>query len=204
MNYFLPFIIGFFAAFFGLMAPSMLNMTAARFSIDNGKKAGIEFSAGVVSVIFIQGLIAVNFARYLVANPDIIINLKTLAIFVLLALSIFFFIQARKKFKVSKKKKKGSRFFIGIGISSLNMLAIPFFLTIATIAENKGLMAIKQPFSSIYVVGVVIGAFLLFSLYSIFAEIIAKKAQFISQNMNYILSGLFLIFSIIAAIQVLK
>lgn len=202
MNFILPFIIGFLAAFIGLLAPSMLNMTAARTSIEKGKKAGIQFAAGAASVVFIQGFIAVTFAKYLVAHPEVITNLKTAAIFVLVALSIFFFIQARKKFKAEGKDKKGSNYIIGLGMSSLNMLAIPFYLAMATLAESKGWMTIEQPFATIYVLGAVLGAFSLFVMYASFAEVIARKAQFIAKNINYILSLLFIVLAISTAVQV--
>ncbi len=202
MDNILPLIIGFLAAFIGLLAPSMLNMTAARTSIEKGKNAGIQFAAGAASVVFIQAFIAVYFAKYLVAHPEVITKLKTAAIFVLLALSVFFFMQARKKFKAEGKQKKGSSFITGIGMSSLNMLAVPFYLAMATLAESKGWMSIEQPYSIIYVVGAVLGAFSLFATYATFAEIIAKKAQFIAKNINYILSVLFVVLAISTAIQV--
>ena len=202
MDYILPLIVGFLAAFIGLLAPSMLNMTAARTSIEKGKKAGIQFAAGAASVVFVQAFIAVTFAKYLVAHPEVITKLKTAAIFVLLALSVFFFMQARKKFKAEGKDKKGSSFIVGLGMSSLNMLAIPFYLAMATLAESKGWMQIVQPYSTIYVVGAVLGAFSLFATYASFAEIIAKKAQFIAKNINYILSVLFIVLAISTAIQV--
>jgi len=202
MNYLPPLIVGFLAAFIGLLAPSMLNMTAARTSIEKGRKAGIQFAAGAASVVFIQGFIAVTFAKYLVANPEVITKLKTAAIFVLLALSVFFFTQARKKFKAEGKDKKGNSYIIGLGMSSLNMLAIPFYLAMATLAESKGWMTIKQPYSTIFVIGAVFGAFSLFVLYASFAEIIAKKAQFIAKNISYILSALFILLAVVTAIQV--
>ena len=202
MNYLFPFIIGFLVAFIGLLAPAMLNMTAARISIEKGKKSAIQFSAGASTVVFIQGYIAVTFAKYLVANPEVITKLKTAAIFVLIVLSIFFFYQAKKKFKVRGKDKKGSSYFIGLGMSSLNMLAIPFYLAMATLAENKGWMTIEQPFSTIYVVGAVLGVFSLLVTYASFSVIIARKAEFIAKNINYILSVLFLVLAITTAIQV--
>lgn len=202
MDYILPLIIGFLAAFVGLLAPSMLNMTAARTSIEKGKKAGIQFAAGAASIVFIQGFIAVTFAKYLVANPDVITKLKTAAIFVLFGLSIFFFMQARKKFKAEGKDKKGSSYITGLGMSSLNMLAIPFYLTAVTYAESKDWMEIVQPYATIYVVGAVLGAFSLFATYATFAEKIAEKAAFIAKNINYILSGLFIVLAISTAIQV--
>ncbi|HIP48744.1 MAG TPA: hypothetical protein EYG92_07250 [Lutibacter sp.] len=202
MNYLLPLFIGYVAAFVGLLAPSMLNMTAARTSIEKGRKCGILFAAGAASVVFIQGFIAVTFAKYLVANPDVITQLKTAAIFVLLVLSVFFFIQARKTFNAAGRKKDGKSFSIGFGLSSLNMLAIPFYLAMATLAESKGWMSIEKPVSLIFVLGAVLGAFSIFSVYAIFAEIIAKKAAFIAKNINYILSGLFIVLAVITTFQV--
>lgn len=202
MEYILPLIIGFLAAFLGLLAPSMLNMTAARISIEKGKAAGIQFSAGAVSIVFIQGSISVIFTKYLVQNPDVILNLKRVAIFVLLGLSFYFFKQAKKKINIKGGQKKGNNFVVGLGMSSLNFLAIPFYLAIATLAETKGWMEIKQPYSIIYVIGAVLGSFTIFSIYAIFAKIISKKIKFIAQNINYILSALFIILSIITAFQV--
>jgi threonine/homoserine/homoserine lactone efflux protein len=202
MNYILPFIVRYLAAFIGLLAPSMLNMTSARTAIEKGRNAGIKFAAGAASVVFIQAFIAVYFAKYLVAHPEIITKLKTAAIFVLVALSVFFYTQARKQFKAEGKQKKGNDFIIGLGMSSLNMLAVPFYLAMATLAESKGWMKIEQPFSVIYVVGAVLGAFSLFALYATFADIIAKRAQFIAKNINYILSALFIILALATAYQV--
>jgi len=202
MDYVIPLIVGFLAAFIGLIAPSMLNMTAARTSIERGRAAGIQFAAGAASVVFVQAFIAVYFAKYLVAHPEVITQLKTAAIFVLLGLAIFFFMQARKKFKAEGKQQKGSSYVTGLGMSSLNMLAIPFYLTMATLAESKGWMDIVPPYSVIYVVGAVLGAFSLFATYAVFAEIIAERAAFIAKNINYILSGLFVILALATAIQV--
>ena len=202
MDYIIAFLVGFLAAFIGLLAPSMLNMTAARTSIEKGQKAGVQLAAGAASVVFIQGFIAVTFATYLVAHPKVITQLKTAAIFVLTGLSVLFFMQARKKFKAEGKQKKGHNFLTGFGMSSLNMLAIPFYFAMATLAESKGWMQIEQPFTSLYVFGAVLGAFSLFSIYAAFAKIIANKAQFIAKNINYILSIMFIVLAGATAYQV--
>ena len=199
MNYILPLIVGFVAAFVGLIAPSMLNMTAARTSIEKGKKAGILFAAGAASVVTVQAFIAVYFANKI--TPEIINKLQTAAIFVLLALAIFFFMQARKKFKAEGKDKKGSTFIVGMGMSSLNMLAVPFYLAMAKVGEGYG-MKLELPYSLVYVVGAVFGAFSLFSIYASYAEKIAEKAQFIAKNINYILSGLFVVLALANILKV--
>ena len=185
--------IGFLASFFGLLAPSMLNMTTARISMERGRSAGIRFASGAAAIVFIQGYIALYFAKYLVANPSVILNLKRTGIVILVGLSIFFFVQARSKLKIRGKQKTGSYFATGLGMSSLNMLAIPFYLAVASLAENKGWMKIEPPYLLSFVSGAVLGSFSLFTIYAVFAEIIAGKVEFIAKNMNYILSVLFLV-----------
>lgn len=205
MDYFNPFLVGFLSAFLGLLAPSMLNMTAARFSIEKGRMAGLQFAAGAGTIVFVQSGIALIFAKYLLANPLVLTKLKILAIFVLLALSIFFFMQARKQNKLEvKKNRKGNHFVIGLTMSALNMLSIPFFLAMSTFASQKGWMQVKQPFTVFFALGAALGSFSLFALYAQFAIIISKRVNFIARNINYILSVLFIILAIITAIQVMK
>lgn len=201
MNYILPLLIGYLTSFFGFLAPSMLNMTTARISIEKGRKAGIQFALGASTLVFIQGFIAVSFAKYLVANPAVIKQFKLAGIVVLLALSVYFFLQARKEVKLKDKSKKGNNYVTGMIMSSLNMLAIPYYSVIATLAESKGWMQIEQPYSFIFVIGAVLGIFSLFAMYATFADMIAKKVQFISKNINYILSLLFVVLAFSIAIQ---
>jgi len=201
MIYFTHLFFGFIMAFGGLLAPGMLNMTAVKISIERGKRSGVIFSAGAASVVFIQAFIALFFANYLNNNPEIIEKLKIAGIIVFFLLSIFFFYQARKKFKDEGKQKKGNYFFTGALMSLMNMLAIPFYLGISTLLGAEGKIILEQPYIMIFVVGSVVGAFSLFITYVSFAGIIIKRAQFIAQNINYILSILFLIIGIGAIIN---
>lgn len=198
MDYILPLIIGFVAAFVGLIAPSMLNMTAAKTTLEKGKAAGIQFAAGAASVVTVQAFIAVYFANKI--TPEIIKTLQKAAFFVLIGLAVFFYMQARKKFKAEGSDKKGSSFMVGMGMSSLNMLAVPFYLAMAKVGQGYG-MILDIPYSLVYVVGAVLGAFSLFAIYASFAEVIAKKAAFIAKNINYILAGLFTVLAIVSLIK---
>jgi len=196
MDYLSPFGVGFLAAFVGLLAPSMLNMTAAKTSLEKGKSNGLKFAAGAASVVIIQAFIAVYFAEKI--TDEIITKLQTAAIFVLLALAVFFFTQARKKFKAEGKDKKGSSFVVGFGMSLLNMLAVPFYLVSA---KGSGIQLVA-PYQYIFVIGAALGAFSIFAIYATFAEVIAEKAQFIAKNINYILAVLFVLLALASAYKV--
>jgi len=191
-------------AFISLIPPGMLNMTAVRTRIEKGKKSAMLFSLGAAIIVIPQAYIALAFAKYFAKHPEIVEQLSMAGVVVLFVLSIFFFIQARKKFKGEGQKKSGNFILIGMFMSSMNMLAIPFYLVLSSVLEKKGLLIMSQPYIGIFVAGVFLGAFALFALYVVFASFIEKKAQFIARNINYILSILFLVLGILTLIKILK
>lgn len=204
MEYLSHIFIGFLMSFVGLIPPGMLNMTAVRTKIEKSKKAAILFILGAAIIVIPQAYIALAFAKYFAKNPQIIERLKIAGIFVLFSLSIFFFIQARKKFKGEGKRKKGNHFLTGMLMSSMNMLAIPFYVFMSSVLETKNLLILAQPYIAFFVFGVFSGALFLFMIYVWFAVFIEKKAQFIARNINYILSILFFILGILTLINMLK
>lgn len=203
MNYFLHFVYGALIAYFAMITPGMLNMTALKVRIDIGKFESIKFAFGAAVIIFIQAGIALFFADYFVQNPKIIEFLKVAAVFVFFALAIFFFMLSRKKIKLKTSSGKGNYFIRGAGMSALNMLSIPFYLAFSIFLAEKQYIIIEQPYIMLYVFGVLIGAILLFYTYIYFAELITMKISFIAKNINLILSGIFVVLGLMALIRIL-
>lgn len=205
MTFFTALLTGFISALFGLLAPSLLNMTAAKMSIERGKTFGLKFAVGASSFVFIQAGIAVFFAKFLVVNSYIINRLKIISIFILLGLAIFFFVERKKQTDLKKRKeKKSNPFLIGFGMSSLNMLGVPFYLAMTTIAERNKWIQLIMPDSLFFVIGAVLGDFLIFSLYAIFAIELTNRIKFITKNFNYILSGGLVILALITFIDIVS
>lgn len=202
MPYFSHIVLGFSMAFLSLVPPGMLNMTAVRITIEKNRKEGFWFSLGAAMIVIIQAFIAIAFAKYFVNNPQVVERLKLGGVFVLFLLSVVFFIKARKKFKTRGSNKKGKSLVLGILMSAMNMLSIPFYLVLSSVLESKGLLIAEQPYINFFVSGVFVGAFALFLLYVQFASIIQKKAQFIARNINYILSILFFVLGILSLYKI--
>lgn len=204
MPYLVHIALGFVMAFLSLIPPGMLNMTAVRTTIEKNRTEGIWFALGAALVVIPQAFIALVFARYFSAHPEVVQRLQLAGIVVLFSLSIVFFYQARKKFKGEGSKRQGKSFWTGMFMSLMNMLAIPFYLVLSSVLENRGLLNTEQPFINLFVSGVFLGAFTLFFVYVQFAQIIVKRAQFIARNINYILSILFFVLGILTLIKFLK
>jgi threonine/homoserine/homoserine lactone efflux protein len=204
MDYFLHILYGFLIAYFAMITPGMLNMTALKVRLEIGKIESEKFALGAAFIIFIQAGIALFFADFLVKNPAVISFLKVVGIFVFFGLAIFFFRLSRKKIDLNTSVTKGNYFFKGVLMSSLNMLSIPFYLAFSIFLAEKEWIVIEQPFIILYILGVFIGSILLFNTYIYFAKIIANKIAFIAHNINLILSGLFVVLGIMALIRVLQ
>ena len=197
MEYLTHIGLGILTTYLAYLALGMLNMTAVQIAIDNGTKKAAMFSIGSSFVVTFQASIALLFANYLHQHPEIIKQMEVAGVFVFFALAIFFFVKTRFKFKHRENKQKGNFILRGVGMSLMNMLAIPFYLGIGTYLATKGLLKMETSYVLFFALGTLIGAGILFYSYISFAKIIKEKANFIARNINYILSGLFLFLGIL-------
>ncbi len=183
-------------AFLGFSPPGMINMTALKISLEHHRQHALLFVLGASSVIFVQALIAVTFAKFLANNPQVIEYLTYAAIAVFFLLAWFFYRQARKKVQFQLKEGGNQSYWAGLTMASMNMLGIPFFLGYSTILEAKDILQTQAPHNWFFALGAMAGAFLLFAIYVSFAGIIQKRIQFVARNINYILSLLFLVLAL--------
>ena len=121
---------------------------------------------------------------------------------IFLLLSLYFFIQSKKKNQQVKasKDRKGNSFLSGFLLSMLNMFAIPFFCgTIATL-EMFHLMSFDTYPVAFFILGSTIGTFCILFLYGKYAQTIQKRTSKITKDISLILSlitGLVAIFMLI-------
>lgn len=203
MDYLYHILYGMFMAYFGLISPGMLNMTALKIRINTGKYESVKFAIGASIVVFFQASIALYFADYFLDNPSVITTLKKIAIFVFCALSVFFFLLSRKELNPKETKTNGNFLLKGMGLSAINMLAIPFYLGLSIYLTSINKLIIEQPYIMLFVFGAGLGSFLIFYTYIVFANFIINKVSFIARNINIILSLLFLVLAIYTLIKVL-
>jgi threonine/homoserine/homoserine lactone efflux protein len=203
MSYLLHIIYGLVMAYFGLISPGMLNMTALKIRINSSKSDSVKFALGASIIVFFQAGIALFFADYFSKNPNVIENLKIAGVIVFFILSVFFFLLSRKKMNPKGEKGNKNYLFRGMAMSVVNMLAIPFYLGVSLYLVSIDKIIIEQPFILLFVFGAVIGSFLLFYTYIVLAKIIIKKLSFIATNINIVLSILFLILGVVLLIKIL-
>ncbi|KGO90483.1 LysE family transporter [Flavobacterium suncheonense] len=209
MNYFLPLILGFTAASIGVAPPGLLNMTAAKVSAVDGRNRALIFALGASVTVLFQTYVAVLFAKFIDRNPDVVILLQEVGLFIFIGLTGYFFWAGKKKKKTQaeelKIKSKTSRFFLGMLLSFLNLLPIPYYVFLSVWFSRKGWFFFNQSYIWLFVLGTVVGSFLMFYLYILFfKKRETTEPSFLMKNGNYIIGTVTGIISVVTLIKILK
>lgn len=88
----LHFIFGFCVGFVGVIPPGLLNLTAAKISVKQSRRAAIVFALGAAVVVIAQVYVGVFFSKLLNDNPDILITLEKICDSCLYSLIYFLFL----------------------------------------------------------------------------------------------------------------
>jgi threonine/homoserine/homoserine lactone efflux protein len=203
----LPFFLGFIIAAIGITPPGLINMTAAKVSLKDGRVEAIFFAIGATIIVFFQTLLALLFANFINSNPEIISRLQEIGLFIFIALTIYFFWKAQRP-KVPKEEKKirskTNRFFLGMLLSALNLFPIPYYVFVSITLSTYGYFYFIQSFIYSFVVGVVSGSFLVFYFYILFFKKKDAKSSFLMNNGNYIIGSITGIVSVITLLKLIE
>ena len=200
------FIIGFIASLIGVIPPGLLNMTAAKISMKQGRKVALLFSAGVCITVCAQTFIALIFARYLDRHPEVVDILQEVALGIFISLTLYFLFLAkdtRREIPKEMEYSKTNRFFYGILLASLNLLPLPYWVYISVTFSAFRWFSFEQTPLLATVVASGMGTFFMLFIY---AQYFRKKngKNLLHLNMNYLIGLITGIISIITAIKVFQ
>ena len=128
MGLFMHLMFGFVAALIGVIPPGLLNISAAKISMEEGRRSAATFAVGVGITVLMQTYIALLVARYLEMHPEIIQLLRQIGLGIFFCLTIYFFFIAkdsRRKPANEVTKTGKNRFFLGMLLAALNLLPLP-------------------------------------------------------------------------------
>ena len=207
MNYVLPLIFGFISAAIGIALPGLINMTAAKVSIRDGRERAMLFISGAVIIIFFQTLTAILFARFIDSRPDVVILLREIGFAIFLFLTIYFLVLAKKpkiKKEEIKMRSKTDRFFLGMLLSALNFFPIPYYVFVTITISSYRLFLFEITSISLFLIGVLLGSFMLFYYYITFFKKIENKTDFFFKNINKIIGSITGIITLITLFNIIK
>ena len=196
----------FSAAFMATVPPGLLNMNAAKVSVEKGKLNGIIFSLGVSTMIMLQAVIAVYISKYLHRNPEVVEALLKIAVLVFAFFAIYFFTAARRNLNKKRKEvdiSKRNSFFKGMLLAALNLLTIPYYSGLNIMWNATGWIKFEVWDIVIFVLAAGSGTFSVLYMYTIYFNKLENKTDRFSKNSNYVLSALMVVLLLITIYRIL-
>lgn len=197
------FFTGLFISFLGSLPLGTLNIAAMQISVSDGIRPALLFSCGslLAEVIYVRlSLVAMDWVRKQ-EKLFRILEWVTLAIVVALAASSFyaaFHPEIKKNVILSSTV---NRFWLGLVMSALNPIQIPFWFGWSTVLfTKKVLLPVNSHYNS-YIIGIGLGTLMGNCVFIFGGQLIASKLNNNQHILNWIVGG---IFAVTAFIQLWK
>jgi threonine/homoserine/homoserine lactone efflux protein len=197
------FFMGLMISFLGSLPLGTLNIAAMQLAISDGVQQAILFSLGSLSaeVVYVRlSLIAMDWVRKQ-QRLFRILEWVTLAIVVALALSSFYAAMHPKVEKNIILNSPLNRYLLGLIMSAVNPVQIPFWFGWSTVLFTKKILLPKNSHYNLYILGIGIGTLVGNMVFIFGGKLIADKINSNQSILSWVIGG---IFAITALIQVWK
>jgi len=199
-------LIGFGLSFIGSLPFGIINMTVAHTAIHRGITAALWMAFGAAFIEFFQVIVSLKFSWLFVKDGEVENILKMVAAAVLLSAGIYFFFFAKAIApSADEKKEPGKRrsaFGKGMLVSTLNVMAIPFWIFYGALLTSYDLLKIGNTFVLVFASGTVMGTFSLLSVYAFLGDRILRKSEQITRWVNKFIGLVLMSFGMYEAWQV--
>ena len=199
-------LFGLIIGFVGVIPPGLLNLTAAKISVKQNRKAAVIFALGASLIVVAQVYVGVFFSKLLNNNPDTLLLLEKFAVVAFLALSVFFFIRAALDSGTPVVKEVNRSpiklFAQGIILSVLNIFPIPFYIGFSSFLAGRGLFEFTYPMAHLFILGAASGTFLMLLAYITYIKKFAFDSNTFARKINYLLGGLTLFIAVFTIFRI--
>ncbi len=200
------FLTGMLVSFLGSLPLGTLNIAAMQISVSDGISPAILFSLGslTVEILYVRlSLVAMDWVR---RQEKLFKILEWITFLIVLALAISSFYAAltpkvKENFILSSTLH---RFVLGVVMSAVNPVQIPFWFGWSTVLFTKGILKPRNDNYNIYIIGIGLGTLFGNSIFIFGGQVIAEKLKNNQQILNWIIGGIFAITAIIQLWKILK
>lgn len=200
------FFTGLFISFLGSLPLGTLNIAAMQIAISDGIQPAIMFSIGslLAEVVYVRlSLVAMDWVR---KQKVLFKALEWVTLFVVLALAISSFYTALHPSVESNPilSSKVHPFLLGLGMSAVNPVQIPFWFGWSTVLFTKGVLMPKAGHYNMYIGGIGLGTLIGNCVFIFGGTLIAEKINSNQSILNWIIGGIFAITALIQLYKILK
>lgn len=200
------FFWGMIISFLGCLPLGTLNITAMQIAVQESVKEGIYFAFGclLVEMLYVRlSLIGISWIR---KNVRLMRILEWITLAIIVALATGSFIAAAKTNPEAKNvvlHNNMHRFLLGMFMSSLNPMQIPFWFGWSTVLFQKGVLQPSGSQYNSYIIGIGLGTLLGNAVFIFGGKLIVDRINNSQQYLNWVIGGIFALTAIIQLIKML-
>lgn len=200
------FFTGMLVSFLGSLPLGTLNIAAMQISVSDGVLAAMFFSLGslLVEIIYVRiSLVAMDWIR---KQEKILKALEWVTLIIVIALAASSFYAALHP-KVEKNIVLDSplpKFVLGLIMSAVNPVQIPFWFGWSTVLFTKKVLLPRKDHYNTYILGIGIGTFIGNCIFIFGGLLIASRINNNQHILNWIIGGIFAITALLQLWKILK
>jgi threonine/homoserine/homoserine lactone efflux protein len=199
------FFVGMGISFLGSLPLGSLNVAAMQIGVQENLRNAFKFSVGVMLVEVIYVRFSLTGMNWVVAHKTLfnVLEWATVALFIVLAVSSF--LAARKSAKQKKNillNNKADRFLLGMLMSAINPVQIPFWFLWSTYLLSNHVIAPEAGQFNSYTIGIGIGTLLGEAAYIFGGRWLIQKLNAGQRAINIVVGIVFLVSAIIQLYRV--
>jgi threonine/homoserine/homoserine lactone efflux protein len=200
------FFTGMLVSFLGSLPLGTLNIAAMQISISDGVVEAMLFSAGslLTEIVYVRlSLVAMDWVRKQ-EKLFRILEWVTLGIVLALAVSSFYAALHPSVHKNVILSSTLPRFILGLVMSAVNPVQIPFWFGWSTVLFTKKILLPRKDHYNIYIIGIGLGTFIGNCVFIFGGLLIASKISNNQHILNWVIGGIFTITAIIQLWRIFK
>jgi len=201
MNFGKIFFTGLLISFLGALPLGTLNVAAMQISVSDGIRPAFYFAIGalIVEIIYVRlSLVAMDWVR----KQKVIFRwLEWITLIIVVALAVSSFIAASNPSGGKNVILSNTlhRFWLGVMMSAINPVQIPFWFGWSTVLFTKKVLLPRNDYYNTYIAGIGIGSLVGFSVFVLGGQLLVDKLNRNQHVLHWIIGGIFALTAIIQA-----
>ena len=200
------FMTGLFISFLGTLPLGTLNIAAMQIALTDGIRPALYFALGVllVEIIYVRiSLVAMDWVR---RQQRLFRILEWVTLLIILALAVSSFVAAADP-TVKKNVILSNtihRFWLGLLMSAINPVQIPFWFGWSTVLYTKNILLPSNSHYNSYIAGIGFGTFVGMCLFIFGGRLLVDSLNAHQKLLSWIIGGIFTITALIQLWRMLK
>lgn len=198
---------GFLISFLGTLPLGTLNVAAMQIAIQESIPNALLFALGCLLVEMIYVRASIGAIDWIRKQGRLMVVMEWLTLSIILALAAGSFWAAWKGGAETKSvflQQNLHRFLLGMLMSAVNPVQIPFWFGWSNVLFSKGVLRSEPKLYNTYIVGIGIGTLLGNSVFIFGGKWVVDSIQDSQSYLNWIIGSVFLLTALIQGIKMLR